>query len=138
KSLVPVKPIPKRLPKHAHPLNLVEEKNMTQLDPDNWKRTIFSRKNENAVRVKDIVRVSFADETPIVGAVMAIYRRGMSTTFRLRNRYTKIGTEMKIPLFSPLLKQIDVVQRSPKPAKLNKLFYLRHPKLDLGDVEGKL
>ncbi|KAN0064141.1 hypothetical protein ACQY0O_003308 [Thecaphora frezii] len=69
------------------------------------------------------------------GVLIAVRRRGVSTSFVLRNLVVKLGVEMRFNLYSPLLKDIRVVQKAvagkdDKSGKLRrtrraKLYYLR-------------
>ncbi|KAJ2789249.1 hypothetical protein H4R21_006790 [Coemansia helicoidea] len=58
------------------------------------------------------------------GVCIAIYRRGIDTSFILRNLVHNVGVEMRFMAFSPLVKSIQVTQKA-KRVRRAKLFYLR-------------
>ncbi|KAJ2156464.1 hypothetical protein GGF46_005167 [Coemansia sp. RSA 552] len=58
------------------------------------------------------------------GVCIAIYRRGLDTSFILRNMVVNVGVEMRYMAYSPLIKKIEVVQKAAR-FRRAKLFYLR-------------
>ncbi|KAJ1901383.1 hypothetical protein LPJ81_003760 [Coemansia sp. IMI 209127] len=65
-----------------------------------------------------------AGTTNFTGVCIAIYRRGIDTSFILRNVVHKIGVELRFMAYSPLVKRIEVVQKG-EGFRRAKLFYLR-------------
>ncbi|KAJ2861496.1 hypothetical protein GGI22_002442 [Coemansia erecta] len=65
-----------------------------------------------------------AGSTNFTGVCIAIYRRGIDTSFILRNVVNKIGVEIRFMAYSPLVKRIEVVQKG-EGFRRAKLFYLR-------------
>ena len=65
------------------------------------------------------------------GVLLSVRRRGMDTSFTLRNVVNRTGVEMQFFLNSPHLKEIKILQRagasatSPTKVRRAKLFYLR-------------
>jgi len=47
----------------------------------------------------------------------------------------KVGTEMQIKVFSPLVRSMEIAQKTPKRKKRARLYYLRKPKHDVGSVQ---
>ncbi|KAJ2711896.1 hypothetical protein H4R19_003031 [Coemansia spiralis] len=79
----------------------------------------------DVVFVETINSVSDPSATSVFGGVcIAIYRRGIDTSFILRNLVHGVGVEMRFMAFSPLVKSIDVMQKA-KRVRRAKLFYLR-------------
>lgn len=80
------------------------------------------------------------------GIVMAIRRRGVSTSFRLRNLVQKLGVEMVFRIYSPLLKDIRVIQRATagkdkkagglRRTRRAKLYYLRNDDRRLAGISS--
>ncbi|KAJ2746008.1 hypothetical protein GGI20_001710 [Coemansia sp. BCRC 34301] len=58
------------------------------------------------------------------GVCIAIYRRGVDTSFILRNLVQKVGVEMRFMAYSPLVKRIEIVHKGAGYRRA-KLFYLR-------------
>lgn len=95
---------------------------------------LFSRKNPKRIQPGSVLLVetlnSKAKESTstFMGVVIAIRRKGLETTFTLRNIVMKVGVEQRFALYSPMLKSIKVLQQAgSKDIKFRraKLFYLR-------------
>ncbi len=61
---------------------------------------------------------------------MGIRRRGVDTSFRVRNILNKIGVEMNYKAYSPMIKEIQVIKQADgkqgnKRMNRAKLYYLR-------------
>ncbi|KAJ1729810.1 hypothetical protein LPJ61_003338 [Coemansia biformis] len=63
--------------------------------------------------------------TTFGGVCIAIYRRGIDTSFILRNLVQNVGVEMRFMAYSPLVKHIEVTQKARR-VRRAKLFYLRN------------
>ncbi|MBW0479352.1 hypothetical protein O181_019067 [Austropuccinia psidii MF-1] len=107
---------------------------------------LFQKNHPESIRPLSIIRVeTYANPARtatsiFTGVLMAVRRRGTETSFRLRAVLEKVGIEMKLNVFSPMIKNITVIKaagdlagsingkpmiRKPRRAKL---FYLRkHP-----------
>lgn len=92
---------------------------MRETDPDHAKWSLFKNKAPTQIPIGSILSVDMWNNatakqsfTTISGVLMAVHRRGASTTFRLRTLVEKLGVEQVIPLFSPALKDIHVVKRA--------------------------
>lgn len=71
-----------------------------------------------------------------MGYVLAIDRNGPDSTILLRNKVTKIGVEMRISLFNPIIERIDIVKRPAKYNGRNRHYYIRDTRLDVDDLEA--
>ncbi|KAF7727526.1 hypothetical protein EC973_007431 [Apophysomyces ossiformis] len=97
------------------------------------RRELFSRKNPKGVKPGSIVLVetlNAANETStssFMGVCIAIRRKGIDTSFTLRNIVMRVGVEQRFSLYSPLVKSVRILQ-NPTEWKVRraKLFYLRH------------
>ncbi|KAJ2719579.1 hypothetical protein GGI07_005135 [Coemansia sp. Benny D115] len=58
------------------------------------------------------------------GVCIAIYRRGIDTSFILRNVVQRVGVEMRFMAYSPLVKKIEILHKG-SGYRRAKLFYLR-------------
>ena len=108
---------------------------MPQLDPTGARQRLFDRLNPDGVKVGDILLTTFKTGEPFSGVVMSIKQRGIDTSVLLRSQLTRIGTEMSIKVFSPLVQSMEVAQKAVKRARRARLYYLRKPKHDIGSVQ---
>ncbi|SPO31954.1 related to 50S ribosomal protein L19 [Ustilago trichophora] len=110
-------------------------------DPGNRLTKLFDRKSADRIPSGSVLIVE-SWTTPLKtnfssfsGVLIAVRRRGVSTSFVLRNLVQKLGVEMRFNLYSPLLKDVRVIQKAEagkndKSGKLRrtrraKLYYLR-------------
>ncbi|KAK9376067.1 mitochondrial 54S ribosomal protein bL19m [Lipomyces chichibuensis] len=127
---VPIKilqPGPSLLPKGSEPKQLLEQKLTSELDPTGWRQQLFQRSSPLALRPGDVVRVVFNSETnqTFVGTIMAIRRRGLDTSVRLRSEVAQLGVEMSVKVYSTSVKNFEFISRAVKKARRAKLYYLR-------------
>jgi large subunit ribosomal protein L19 len=108
---------------------------MALLDPTGARKRLFDYKNPEGVKVGDILLTTFKSGEPFSGVVMSIKQRGVDTSVLLRNHLTRIGMEMQIKIFSPLVQSMEVAQKTPKRKRRARLYYLRKPEHDIGSVE---
>jgi large subunit ribosomal protein L19 len=88
---------------------------------------LFSRRSPNRLVPGSVVTVTLEHApTTFTGVLMSIRRRGIDTSFLVRNIVQRTGVEMQFFVNSPHLKDIRVVQKPPKGRmRRAKLFYLR-------------
>lgn len=67
---------------------------------------------------------------------MAHRNRGQDSSILLRNHLTRVGTEMQVKIYSPNVTGIEIAQRAEKRPHRKRLYYLRLPKHDRGEVGG--
>lgn len=88
---------------------------------------LFSRRSPNQLMPGSVVTVAL-DHAPtsFTGVLISIRRRGIDTSFVLRNIVQRTGVEMQFFVNSPHLKDIKLIQKPPKGRmRRAKLFYLR-------------
>ncbi|KXN87883.1 50S ribosomal protein L19 [Leucoagaricus sp. SymC.cos] len=88
---------------------------------------LFSRRSPKQLMPGSVVTVTL-EHAPntFTGVLMSIRRRGIDTSFVLRNIVQRTGVEMQFFVNSPHLKDIKLVQKPPKGRlRRAKLFYLR-------------
>ncbi|KAI8077691.1 50S ribosomal protein L19 [Halteromyces radiatus] len=93
---------------------------------------LFSRKNPQGIKPGSVVLVETLNgpgettTSQFMGICIAIRRKGIDTSFTLRNIVMRVGVEQRYSLYSPLLQSIKVLQQ-PNDLKIRraKLFYLR-------------
>ncbi|QSL64939.1 hypothetical protein MERGE_002243 [Pneumocystis wakefieldiae] len=116
------------------------------LDPTNERTLLFSKKNSNSARPGDILQVETYNALPnksnistFSGYLIAVHRKGIDTSFRLRNHILKTGVEVKFNLYSPAIKSIKILlKKAIGRVRRAKLYYLRQPKHNPGSVENLL
>lgn len=112
-----------------------------RFDPGNKFTKLFDRKSPDTIPPGSVLVVETwtsmakTNFTTFSGLVMAIRRRGVATSFVLRNLVQKLGVEMLFRIYSPLLKDIKVIQRATagkgeksgalRRTRRAKLYYLR-------------
>lgn len=130
---------PRLIKKHETPLALVEKQQLSNLDPEGWRRELVDRKSEKCLLPGDIVRVIKTDRTHFSGMVIAIKRNGLSTNLVLRNKITGLGVETRYQLYSPTIEKIELMRRPNKMKRRAKLYYVRgSAKHDVGDLETEI
>lgn len=95
-------------------------------DPTGERKAMFDKRNPHCVRVGDVLRVTFKSGDPFAGVCLNIRSRGLDTSFLLRNKLTRIGCEMWIKVFSPLVQAVEIVQRTEKRKRRARLTYMRY------------
>ncbi|OXL04953.1 ribosomal protein L19, partial [Cryptococcus neoformans Gb118] len=104
--------------------------------PSPWAH-LFARRSKDRLPAGSVLTVlTYTDAakksvSPFSGVLMGTKRRGVDTSFRLRNIVNKAGVEMTFKLNSPMIKEIRVVKRAErakgqlKDLKRAKVNYLR-------------
>jgi large subunit ribosomal protein L19 len=101
--------------------SVVEHVNASLLqtyDPLNLCRTLFSRRHPDRLTTGSVLTVishsspARTSITPFSGVLMGIRRRGVDTSFTLRNVVSKTGVEMSFKVCSPMIKEIKIVKRA--------------------------
>lgn len=92
------------------------------------------------LRAGDIIKVTYLDRTNVTGLIIAIKRGqfNVGTNILLRNKINKLGCEIRIPLYNPNIRNIEVLHKPKKYMPRKKHFYIRNTKYDVGDVEAFL
>ncbi|KAH7037937.1 translation protein SH3-like domain-containing protein [Microdochium trichocladiopsis] len=106
-----------------------------RLDRTGARTALFSKTSKDSVRPGDVLQVSTNRGEPFAGVVMSVKRAGVDTAVLLRNHLTKVGVEMWFKIYSPSVTGIDIVWRKPRRARRARLYYLRKPKRDMGNVD---
>ena len=110
-----------------------------ELDPDEKIARLFSRRSPECIPPGSIVMVESylsagrSSTTTFAGVLIAVRRAGIATTFLLRTIAHKLGVEMRFHAYSPMIKDIKVIQRADakkgQPGLLRtrraKLYYMR-------------
>ncbi|KTW29778.1 ribosomal protein L19 [Pneumocystis carinii B80] len=124
----------------------IESSQIQILDPTGERTLLFSKKNSNSARPGDILQVESYNALPnksnisiFSGYLIAVHRKGINTSFRLRNHIFKTGVEIKFNLYSPAIKSIKILlKKAIGRVRRAKLYYLRQLKHNPGPVENLL
>lgn len=128
-------PPPSRAQTCKDPVLEVGKSQMALLDPTGARKRLFDPENREGAKVGDILLTTFKSGEPFSGVIMSIKQRGVDTSVLLRNHLTRIGMEMQIKIFSPLVQSMEVAQKTVKRKRRARLYYLRKPKHDIGSVD---
>ncbi|KAJ1728741.1 hypothetical protein LPJ72_005324 [Coemansia sp. Benny D160-2] len=119
--------------KRPNVLKVIERESIARADVDG-RAKLFVRRAVPSKRMcaGDVVFVETRNSmsessgtTSFAGVCIAIYRRGIDTSFILRNVVQKTGVEVRFMAYSPLVKRIEILQKG-SGYRRAKLFYLRH------------
>lgn len=126
-------PMAKSFENRPNIMKVIERESLHRADHDGRSRLFVRRAApKDKLSAGDVVFVetsnSLKDESKGVstftGVCIAIYRRGIDTSFILRNVIQKVGVEMRFMAYSPLVRRIEVLQKG-EGFRRAKLFYLR-------------
>lgn len=109
---------------------------LQKLDPTGKRQALVNPKT--GLRAGDIIKVTYMDRTDVVGQIIGIKRghNNLGTNILIRNKITRVGCEMRIPLYSPKLRNIEVVHKPTTYNQRNKQYYIRNSKRDVDDLEA--
>ncbi|EGV64870.1 hypothetical protein CANTEDRAFT_120975 [Yamadazyma tenuis ATCC 10573] len=119
-------------------MKYLHEKLTKKYDPTGKRTALVDQ--QKGLRSGDIIKVTYLDRTSVVGQIIAIKRsvRNVGTNILLRNKINKLGVEVRIPLYNPKIRNIEVLYKPKKYMPRRKHFYIRNTKYDVGDVEAFL
>lgn len=144
---VPVYP-PLPSPPTTGLIELLEKKNIELLDPKANRRALFDGNSESCLPIGSVLEIETWEDYPanttfqaFAGHMIAIRRRGIDTSFRLRTVLSRVGVEQVFKLYQPNIKAIRVLHRGAvrgRRYKRAKLFFTRTPgtRNTLGGVEN--
>lgn len=127
-------PLPKKR-NGENVLSFLQKQLLQKYDPTGKRRALVDQ--DTGLRSGDVIKVTYLDRTNVIGQVIAIKRsvNSVGTNILIRNKINKIGCEVRIPLFNPNIRNIEVVHKPKKYMPRRKHFYIRNTKYDVGDVE---
>ena len=119
-------------------LTFLHKQLLKKYDPAGKRSALVDQKT--GLRAGDAIRVTYLDRTNVVGQGIAIKRsvNSVGTNILIRNKINKTGCEVRIPLFNPNIRNIEVINKPKKYLPRRKHFYIRNTKYDVGDVEASL
>lgn len=130
-------PLPKKRA-GENAVSFIHKQLLKKYDPTGKRTALVDR--QKGLRAGDIIKVTYLDRTDVVGQVIAIKRgqNNVGTNILIRNKINRLGCEVRIPLYNPNIRNIELVHQPKKYLPRNKHFYIRNSKFDVGDVEALL
>lgn len=120
---------------YPDPMPLLQQAQITMLDPTGARTRLFSRDQADSAKPGDVLMVSTKTGEPFSGVLLDIRRRGAESSILLRGQMMKTSVETSFKIYSPTVTGINIVWRRPKRARRAKLTYMRKPKHDMGSVD---
>ncbi|ODV93635.1 hypothetical protein PACTADRAFT_35394 [Pachysolen tannophilus NRRL Y-2460] len=119
-------------------MDVIRADQYKKLDPSGIKQKLLDSKNPTRLRSGDIVRINYKNniKPSITGMIIALNRAGLESNLLLRNQVTKIGVELRVSVFNPIIERIDILRKPMTYRPRNKLYYIRNNRLDVGDLEN--
>ena len=114
----------------------LQQQLLKKYDPTGKRRALVDPKT--GLKAGDIIKVTYLDRTDVIGRVIAIKRavNSVGTNILIRNKINRVGCEVRIPLYSPNLKNIELISKPKQYLSRNKQYYIRNTKLDVDDLEA--
>lgn len=119
-------------------LSFLHKELYAKLDPTGKRRALIAKDSSSRLRSGDVIRVTYTDRSTVLGQVIAIKRSFTDSNILLRNKITKLGCEVRIPVFNPKIKNIELISQPKKYLSRAKHYYIRNTRLDVGDLEATL
>lgn len=115
-------------------LEFLQEKLLQKYDPTGKRRALVG---PNGVRSGDVIRVTYQDRSVVVGRVIGVKRghNNVATNIHIRNKLNKIGVEMRVPLYNPTIRNIEIVSKPETYLSRRKHYYIRNTKHDVEDLD---
>lgn len=109
---------------------------MKYFDPTGARTRLFSKYRRGAAKVGDVLMVTLRrGGEPLSGVLLSVRRRGIDTAMLLRTALTRVGVELWLKVYSTTIVGIEVIKRRERRARRARLYYMRHPKHDMGNVD---
>lgn len=108
---------------------------LEKYDPTGKRRALVDSKT--GLRAGDVIKVTYLDRTSVIGQVLAVKRsiNSVGTNILIRNKVNRIGVEVRVPVFNPNIRNIEVIHKPQKYLPRGKHYYIRNTKHDVGDLE---
>lgn len=118
-------------------LTFLHKQLLQKYDPTGKRRALVAN---NGLRSGDIIKVTYLDRSSVIGQVIAIKRsvNSVGTNILIRNKINKVGCEVRVPLYNPNIRNIELLHKPKKYLPRRKHFYIRNSKFDVGDLDAFL
>lgn len=107
-------------------------------DPTGKRRALVENSN-TGLRAGDIIKVTYLDRSDVTGRVIGIKRGflNLGTNILIRTKLNKVGSELRIPVYNPNIRNIEVLHKPTRYMPRTKQYYIReHKRYDVDDVEA--
>ncbi|CAH6723833.1 54S ribosomal protein Img1p, mitochondrial [[Candida] jaroonii] len=118
-----------------HVMSFLQNKLLAKYDPTGQRRKLAE-----TLRAGDMIKVTYGDKSTAFGRIIAIKRghNNVGHNILMRNKIGGLGVEVRVPLFNPTIKNIEVMHKPEKYLSRRKHFYIRNTKHDVGNIEDFL
>lgn len=91
----------------------------------------------SGLRAGDMIKVTYLDRSSVTGQVVGIKRghENVGTNILIRNKLNRLGVEVRVPLYNPNIRNVELLQKPKKYLPRSKQYYIRNSKYDVGDVD---
>lgn len=116
-------------------LSFIYKKLVNKYDPTGKRRALVHP--QNGLRAGDIIKVTYLDKTAVIGQVLGIKRgdQTVGTNILIRNKVNKVGVEVRVPLYNPNIRNIELLHKPERYLPRQKQYYIRKTKYDVGELE---
>lgn len=119
-------------------MQFVKNELVKKYDPAGKRLALIDRRS--GLRAGDIIRVTYYDRSTNLGQVIAVKRghNAIGANILIRNKLTKVGCEVRVPLYNPRIRNIELLKQPKKYLPRAKHYYIRGTRYDVGDVSVAL
>lgn len=114
-------------------LEYVQQKLLAKHDPTGKRRALV-KNDSTGLRAGDIIKVTYLDRSDVTGRVIGIKRGDLNlgTNILIRTTMNRVGSEVRIPVYNPNIRNIECLYKPEKYLPRGKQFYIReHKRLTL-------
>ncbi|KAI5964287.1 uncharacterized protein KGF55_002229 [Candida pseudojiufengensis] len=105
-------------------------------DPTGKRRELINY--SKGLRSGDIIKITYLDRSDVTGRIIAIKRGQLNigSNILLRTKLNRIGSEIRIPIFNPNIRNIEILYKPEKYMPRAAHYYIRESRKDVDDVEA--
>ncbi|CCG21916.1 hypothetical protein CORT_0B01980 [Candida orthopsilosis Co 90-125] len=109
---------------------------LSKHDPTGKRRELLNY--ETGLRAGDIIKVTYLDRSDVTGRIIAIKRgqRNLGSNILLRTKLNRVGSEIRIPVYNPNIRNIEVLYKPKTYMPRAAHYYIRESRRDVDDVEA--
>ncbi|KAI3403322.1 hypothetical protein KGF56_003910 [Candida oxycetoniae] len=93
---------------------------------------------KRGLRAGDIIKVTYLDRSDLTGRVIAIKRGqlNLGSNILLRTKLNKVGSEIRVPIFNPNIRNVEVLYKPKEYLPRRAQYYIRGTRYDIDDAEA--
>ncbi|KAI5956414.1 BUD23 [Candida jiufengensis] len=105
-------------------------------DPTGKRRELINY--SKGLRAGDIIKVTYLDRSDVTGRIIAIKRGqlNLGSNILLRTKLNRVGSEIRIPVYNPNIRNIEVLYKPKEYMPRAAHYYIRESRRDVDDVEA--